>query len=54
MTTCEHFNVEEGIECNGPFRALIDMGLMKIKTCNVKVCGALIVHWMLKFGHSTL
>jgi large subunit ribosomal protein L5e len=39
--TGEHFNVEEG---NGPFRAFIEVGLMKITTSNVKVCGALMVH----------
>jgi hypothetical protein len=38
--TCEHFNVEEGIEGNGPFRAFIEVGLMKTTTGNVIVCGA--------------
>ncbi len=53
-TTSEHFNVEEGIEENRSFRALIKVGLMKITTNNVKVYGALLMHWMLKFGHSPL
>jgi len=53
-TTGEHLNVEEGTEGNGSFRALIKVGLMKITTNNVKVCGALLMHWMLKFGHSPL
>jgi hypothetical protein len=41
MATNEHFNVEEGTKGNGPFMALIEMGLMKTTTSNVKVCGAL-------------
>jgi hypothetical protein len=41
MATNEHFNVEEGTKGNGPFKALIEMGLMKTTTNNVKVCGAL-------------
>jgi hypothetical protein len=53
-TICEHFNVEEGTKGNGPFTAFIDVGLMKLTTNNVKVCGALMVHWMLRFGHSPL
>ncbi len=54
MIISEHFNVEEGIEGNGLFKALIEMGLMKITIGNVKVCGAITVHWMPRFGHSPL
>ena len=39
MTTCEHFNVEEGSKGNGLFRVLIVVGLMKTTTNNVIVSG---------------
>lgn len=41
ITTSEGFNVEEGIEGNGSFRALIKVGFMKTKTNNVRVCATL-------------
>jgi hypothetical protein len=53
-TTTKHFNVEENTKGNGPFEALVEVGLMKIITSNVRVCGALIMFWMLRFGHYPL
>ncbi len=45
MTTLNEMTIsEEGIEGNGLFKALIEMGLMTITIGNVKVCGAIIVH----------
>jgi len=44
MIINEHFNVEEGTQGNGPFRAFIKVGLMKITTSNAKICGVLMVH----------
>jgi len=50
MAIGEHFNVKEGTKGNGPFRGPIGVGLMKTTIGNVKVCGALMVFWMPKFG----
>jgi hypothetical protein len=52
-STSEHFNVEVGTK-GGLFRVFIEVDLMKIIIGNVRICGAVTVHWMFKFGHSPL